>query len=66
MLVRLACGLENLPHWACRIGLANAAYNRCWLAISDVSTWIKCVRAFIRMRSGKGGSTQLHLAPKSD
>ena len=47
---QLAIGLEKLTRLPRRIGLANAAYNRRWLAITDVSTWIKCVRAFIGMR----------------
>jgi hypothetical protein len=40
-VVGLTGGLEKLPHWAGRIDLTNAAYNRRWLAIRGVSTWIE-------------------------
>jgi hypothetical protein len=66
VMVRLAAGLEKLARPACRIGLANAAYNRRRLAIRSISTWINCCGAFICTRSGNGGCTRLQLPPKSD
>jgi hypothetical protein len=66
MLVQLAGGLENLPRWLCRIGLANAACNRRWLAIHGVSTWVNRLGAFTCPRSGDGESTRLHVERKKD